>query len=92
MGFFVDFRCQNCRYEERDIGVGRGKSEFPFLALFRCDNCKTIGSTWINEHQLPLCAHCYHDAVVILPDDTTRVNCPKCGEPALITRKEGAWQ
>lgn len=92
MGWFVDFRCGHCKYEEPDIGVGRGRNAFPFLALIRCDNCKTIGSTWIYENRLPMCSRCYHDAVTILPDDTTRVNCPKCGEPASLTRKEGTWE
>lgn len=92
MGWFVDFRCRHCRYEELDIGVGRGRNEFPFLVLFRCDNCKTVGSTWVYENRLPICSHCYHDAVMVLPDDTVCVNCPKCGEPATLTRQEGTWE
>ena len=92
MGGFVSFKCALCRYEEPEIGVGRGHAEFPFLALYRCDNCKTIGSTWVEQNRLPRCAGCYHDAITILPDNTRRVNCPKCGEPARITPRDGDWQ
>lgn len=91
MGGFVDFRCSFCKYEENDIGIGHGKKAFPFLALYRCDNCQTIGSTWVYPDKLPHCSQCYHDAVTILPEDTRRVMCPKCGEPAKIAPKEGSW-
>lgn len=92
MGHIVDFQWPYYKYAEHDLGVGRGKSAFPFLALFRCDSCKTIGSTWVRENQIPRCSNCYHDAVIVLPDDATRVGCPRRGEVARITRKEGAWE
>ncbi|MDH3513408.1 MAG: hypothetical protein OEM83_00870 [Gammaproteobacteria bacterium] len=91
MGSFVDFKCKFCRYEEYGIGVGRGKAEMPFLSLYRCNHCHTIGSTWIHEGKIPRCSNCYDDAISILPDDARRVSCPKCGEPAVITPKEGSW-
>ena len=92
MGGFVDFACKHCRYEENDIGVGRGKREFPYLVLYRCDNCHSIGSAWVHENRAPLCTLCYHDDLTLLPDDTRSVNCPKCGEPAGLTPKEGRWE
>lgn len=92
MGFFVDFKCDFCKYEERAIAVGHGKSPIPFLALFRCDHCRSVGSTWVQERRIPHCSLCYHDAVTILPDDTRRLNCPKCGDPARITVGEGSWE
>ncbi|MCR4346952.1 MAG: hypothetical protein NUV55_07095 [Sulfuricaulis sp.] len=92
VGSFVAFKCKFCQYEEPGISVGRGKAEMPFLALYRCNHCLTIGSTWVHEGKIPRCANCYDDAIVVMPDDTRRVNCPKCGEPAVITPKEGSWE
>jgi hypothetical protein len=92
MGRFVSFECKFCRYQETEIAVGRGRNEFPFLVLYRCDHCHAIGSTWIHENKIPRCSQCYDDAILILPDDIRRVNCPKCGEPAVITPKEGSWE
>ncbi|HEX9625841.1 MAG TPA: hypothetical protein VGA00_02760 [Acidiferrobacterales bacterium] len=92
MGGFVDFYCRHCRYAETDIGVGRGREEFPFLRLFRCDNCKSVGSTWVHENRIPRCSVCYHDAVTLLADDTRKLNCPKCGDPAEFVAKEGSWE
>lgn len=92
MGRFVGFRCRFCKYEETGLGIGRGRTEFPFLKLYRCDNCKTIGSTWIYENRIPRCAGCYHDAITLLDDDARQVNCPKCGEPAPLTPQDGEWQ
>jgi len=92
VGSFVSFRCKFCRYEEPQIAVGHGRSEFPFLALYRCNHCNSIGSAWIHESKIPRCSQCYDDAITILPDDTRRVNCPKCGEPGVIAPKEGSWE
>lgn len=92
MGWFVDFKCSYCRYEEIGLGVGRGQHPFPFLALFSCANCKSIGSTWVDENKVPRCGACYHEGVTLLADDVRRVDCPKCGEPAIITRGEGVWE
>ncbi len=92
MGTFVDFKCRFCGYAETDIGLGRGKSEFPFLGLYVCANCNTFGSTWIFETQTPRCSVCYHAEIMILPDETRRVTCPKCGETAVITPKETTWE
>jgi len=47
MGHFVAFNCDFCHYREPEPAVGRGRDEFPLLKLFRCNHCKTIGSTWI---------------------------------------------
>jgi hypothetical protein len=92
MGGFVDFRCKHCRYEETDIGVGKGKHPFPYLALFRCPKCKSTGSTWIKENEIPRCGLCYEEGVTLLPDDTTRIDCPRCGKPALFAPREGSWE
>lgn len=92
MGHFVEFHCRFCHYQEAEIGVGHGRSAFPFLKLYRCDHCKTIGSTWVYEDKLPHCAGCYHATITLLDDDATRVSCPKCGEAGRLTRKDGEWQ
>lgn len=92
MGWFVDFRCPYCRYEETGIGVGRGKHAFPYLALFCCDNCKSVGSTWVQQNVTPRCGACYHEGVTILADDVRGISCPKCGEPAVFARSDGVWE
>jgi len=92
MGRFVDFRCKHCRYEETDIGVGKGKNPSPCLALFRCTRCRSTGSTWVKENETPRCGLCYEEGVTLLPDDTTRIDCPRCGQPAQFTPKEGSWE
>jgi ribosomal protein L37E len=30
--------------------------------------------------------------VTLLPDDTTHIDCPRCGKPALFTSREGSWE
>jgi len=55
MGGYVDFRCKHCRYEETDMGVGQGINPSPRLALFRCIKCKSTGSTWVKENEIPRC-------------------------------------
>ena len=92
MGGFVDYRCKHCGYEETDIGVGRGRTPFPYLALYRCTKCKTVGGIWIQENEPPRCGACYEVGVTILPDDARRVECPRCGRPAQFTSKEGSWE
>lgn len=92
MGGFVDFRCTHCRLEMEEIPVGKGRRPWPYLALYRCTRCKTVGSTWIQEDQPARCSVCYEDGVTLLPDDTTRVDCPKCGKPAQFTPRDGSWE
>lgn len=92
MGGFVDFHCRQCRTEITEIPVGRGKQPFPYLALFRCRGCKTVGSTWIEENRPVRCGTCYEEGVELLPDDSTHLSCPKCGQPARLTPREGAWE
>ncbi len=92
MGGFVDFECRHCNYEEADIAYGRGRGASPYLALCRCEACKTVNSTWVYENQPPRCGVCYDERITILPDDTRRLPCPKCGEPAMLVPKEGSWE
>ena len=92
MGGFVDFRCKHCRYEETEIGVGRGKQPFPRLSLFRCTKCKSTGSTWVRENELPRCGICDEEGVALLPEEATRIECPRCGKPAQFTPREGSWE
>ena len=72
--------------------MGHGKAEFPFLVLYSCRHCHTLGSTWIYPDKIARCRQCYDDALTMLPDDTRRVNCPQCGEPGVMTPKEGSWE
>lgn len=92
MGSFVQFKCNYCKYEEADLGVGNGRDPVRFLALFNCDNCKSVGSTWVHENQIPRCSLCYHDAITLFPSDIKKISCPKCGEPASFSPKEGGWE
>jgi predicted RNA-binding Zn-ribbon protein involved in translation (DUF1610 family) len=92
MGGFVDYHCPHCHYQESDIAVGTGRNPAPRLALFRCAKCKTVGSTWVGENAAPRCANCYEEGVGLLPDDATRIDCPRCGRSAAFTRKEGRWE
>jgi hypothetical protein len=92
MGGFVDYRCRYCNLEIEEIPVGRGRNPSPYLALFRCVKCKTVGSTWIEAGTVPRCGTCYEPGVEILPDDVTRISCPKCGEPACFTPRVGSWE
>jgi len=92
MGGYVDFRCKHCRYEETDIGVGKGKNPSPRLVLFRCIKCKSTDSTWVKENEMPRCGLCYEEGVTLLPDDTTHIDCPRCGKPAQFVIKEGIWE
>jgi len=92
MGGYVDFRCKHCRYEETDIGVGKGKNPSLRLSLFRCIKCKSTGSTWVKENEVPRCGACYEEGVPLLPDDTTHIDCPRCGKPAQFVPKEGSWE
>jgi ribosomal protein S27E len=92
MGTFVDFRCSYCKYEELNIPVGHGREPEPHLALFRCDNCKTLGSTWIQPEREAVCSHCYHDKVTLFDTPPETVDCPKCGEPGKLTPAEGSWE
>lgn len=92
MGLIVRYHCPHCRYEEPDLGVGAGVAPHPRLQLFRCDNCHSVGSTWLTLERVPRCSFCYHDAVTLLPDDAPGVVCPKCGEPGRFERQDGEWQ
>jgi predicted RNA-binding Zn-ribbon protein involved in translation (DUF1610 family) len=74
------------------IPVGRGRAASPYLALFRCTRCKTVGSTWIEPRRPPRCGTCYEAGVELLPDDATRIECPKCGNTARLTPKAGHWE
>ncbi len=93
MGHLVDFHCRYCRYEEKDVAVGHGRTAVPVLRLFSCPNCHSFGSCWVEEGQSPRCSFCYHDAVTLLADDTTMLACPKCGERAKVTQRSAdTWE
>lgn len=91
MGRFARFYCPHCRYEEADLGYGAGREPFPFLVLFRCDNCHSIGSTWVYENKTPRCSLCYHDELSVFVEPPARVGCPKCGEPSGFETLDGEW-
>ncbi|HET9122909.1 MAG TPA: hypothetical protein VFN52_05340 [Acidiferrobacteraceae bacterium] len=91
MGHMVRYRCSRCRYEEMDLGVGAGRQEPPRLRLFQCDNCHSVGSTWVSPDRVPRCSLCYHDTIVLLPDDAGAWACPKCGEAGQFEPLEGEW-
>jgi len=93
MGHKVDFHCFSCRYEELDLGVGAGARPSPYLSLFRCDHCHSVGSAWVAEGQTPRCSFCYDDEPVLLALDTKALDCPKCGKRATLHhRYEDSWQ
>jgi hypothetical protein len=92
MGGFVDFRCRYCEYEELEIPLGHGRQPVPFLALFSCDSCKSVGSTWVQPGRDPVCSHCYHDKVTMFEDAPQTLDCPKCGEQGKLAPAEGSWE
>jgi hypothetical protein len=92
MGGFVDYHCRHCRTEQTEIPVGRGRTASPYLKLFRCTRCKTVGSTWVEDDRPPRCGTCYEEGVELLPDDVTRIDCPRCGQPARFTPRAGGWE
>jgi ribosomal protein S27E len=92
MGSFVTYQCRHCRYEESGIGIGRGRNPFPYLALYRCARCKTVGSTWIHADRRPRCGVCDDEGVTLFADDATHIDCPKCEKPASFRPAPGSWQ
>ena len=50
------------------------------------------GSTWVEEGRAPRCGTGYEPGVELLPDDVTRIVCPKCGEQARFTPRAGSWE
>jgi hypothetical protein len=93
MGHKVDFLCRACRYEERDLGVGCGRRPEPCLRLFHCDNCHSIGSTWVGAGKIARCSLCYDDAIAPLDDDVVAVDCPKCGGPGVfVHHHDEVWE
>lgn len=93
MGHRADFICHRCHYEERDIAIGHGRQPLPFLALFSCSNCHSVGSSWVGGERPVRCSFCYDEAITILADDTTAVACPKCQEPAYLTHRfDDVWE
>lgn len=92
MGSFVDFKCVSCGYELESIGFGHGKKETPFLKLYTCDACKSIGSTWIDRDNDTRCSVCYEKDLTLLDDASRLVNCPKCGQTATLIPKSETWE
>lgn len=91
MGGFVDFKCAYCGYTEESIGVGHGQKPEPCLRLFRCDKCKTVGSTWVESGKPVRCGSCYEEGVPLLDDDVRVVECPKCNQKASILPRTESW-
>lgn len=91
MGRFVKYSCLNCGYTEERIGFGRGKNPEPHLQLYRCDHCKTVGSTWVEGEQLPRCASCYDEQITLLEPKNASFNCPKCDTLAVLALLEDNW-
>lgn len=93
MGHLADFACRRCHYEEHDIAIGHGRHATPFLVLFSCPSCHSIGSNWIGDGGTLRCGFCYNDAVTMLADDATAVTCPKCQEPGRLTHRPAeTWE
>lgn len=93
MGHKAEFRCFSCRYEELDLGIGHGRHQSPYLSLFRCDHCHSVGSTWVVKGSAARCSLCYSDEPTLLGEDTKAIDCPKCGQPGTITHKrEEVWE
>ncbi len=65
----------------------------PYLRLFSCDNCHSVGSTWVDDATTPRCSLCYHDGIQLLADDAETSVCPKCGERgAFIHHRDQIWE
>ncbi len=91
MGGFVKFGCMNCGYAEERIGFGRGKSSESCLRLYCCDQCKTVGSAWVEADRQPLCGGCYNKEITLLEPKNSSFSCPKCDTLAVLAVLEDTW-
>ncbi len=91
MGGYVEFYCPFCRYHEPELAIGHGSQARQYLALFKCDHCKTIGSAWVSEEGRIRCGNCYDTEITLLPDETQLCVCPRCGEQGSLSKKQGEW-
>jgi len=92
VGGFVAYRCPGCGYEEPRLPLGRGRRPGPCLALFRCPNCRGVGTTWVSGERPPACGYCYHEEIELLPDDTRALDCPRCGGPGEVRPLAETWE
>lgn len=86
------YRCTACGYAEPRLALGRGRRPAPYLALFRCRNCRAVGTTWVGGGRPPLCTYCYDEAIELVPDDTRTLDCPRCGGPGRVSVLDGVWE
>lgn len=91
-GGFAAFRCMNCGYTEQHIGFGRGKNPEPRLQLYRCDHCKTVGSTWVKSDEKLRCGACYDEIITLLEPENSSFNCPKCDTLAVFSILDNTWE
>ncbi len=91
MGGFVSFNGMNCGYSEERIGFGHGKQPEPYLQLYKCDSCKTVGSARIQGDRKPLCSGCYNENIELLDPKDNSIPCPKCDTSAVIKVVEDTW-
>jgi predicted RNA-binding Zn-ribbon protein involved in translation (DUF1610 family) len=92
MGGFVKFSCMNCGYTEERIGYGHGNNPEPRLQLYRCGQCKTVGSTWVEGDRPPLCGGCYNKEITLLESKNASFDCPRCDTAARLSVREDTWE
>ncbi len=91
MGGFVSFHCAHCGYVEDKIAHGHGRKTSPYLVLYRCDHCKTVGSTWTEGEKPPHCSGCYDENITLLKPVTGLVTCPRCEAAATLRVLDETW-
>ncbi len=92
MGGFAKFSCMNCGYTEERIGFGHGRKPEPHLQLYRCNMCKTVGSTWVEGDATPRCGGCYDEAITLLEPENSSFDCPKCNTLAALSLLDDTWE
>ncbi|GMR19754.1 MAG: hypothetical protein BMS9Abin36_0349 [Gammaproteobacteria bacterium] len=92
MGHFINFQCPYCGYSEEKVPLGQSRQTGKSLTLFKCEPCRSLGSAWIVKGDKPRCSVCYDENIVLLGDDVSQTDCPKCGETVIIRKLDELWE
>ena len=90
------FCCENCKYEVKEILLGRGKIDATERVLGTCKNCKILFAT--KDKSCVKCKTKYHRFAFVQPvklyfkqKEYKNVKCPSCNEKSLIAKGHIFW-